>query len=89
MASTSTSKGYWLLGADGGVFTFGDAAFRGSIPGFGVCGAPTSRSVTRTRTGHGYWLLIDGGHVIPFGDAKSYGDPSHFRANAVAVTAAP
>jgi hypothetical protein len=32
-----SSNGYWLLGRDGGVFTFGNAKFRGSAaPGGGV-----------------------------------------------------
>ena len=30
------SKGYWLVGADGGVFAFGDAPNLGSLPGVGV-----------------------------------------------------
>ena len=33
MAATPTGKGYWLVGADGGVFAYGDAEFHGSIPG--------------------------------------------------------
>jgi hypothetical protein len=30
MAATPTGKGYWLVAADGGIFTFGDAVFAGS-----------------------------------------------------------
>jgi hypothetical protein len=30
MAATASGAGYWLVAADGGVFTFGDAAFKGS-----------------------------------------------------------
>ena len=30
VAPTTDAKGYWLVGADGGVFTYGDAAFYGS-----------------------------------------------------------
>jgi len=30
-ASTTTGAGYWLLGSDGGVFSFGDAEFHGSL----------------------------------------------------------
>ena len=33
MASTPDGKGYWLVGADGGVFGFGDAGFFGSMGG--------------------------------------------------------
>ena len=31
--ATPDGKGYWLVGADGGVFTFGDAQFSGSLAG--------------------------------------------------------
>jgi hypothetical protein len=31
--STSTGSGYWEFGADGGVFTFGDAPYKGSLGG--------------------------------------------------------
>ncbi len=30
MVATPDAKGYWLVAADGGVFTFGDAGFYGS-----------------------------------------------------------
>ncbi|MFI5240394.1 MAG: hypothetical protein ACHQUB_01645, partial [Candidatus Saccharimonadia bacterium] len=30
MAATPSGNGYWLLAADGGIFTFGDATFHGS-----------------------------------------------------------
>jgi hypothetical protein len=30
MAPSATSAGYWLVAADGGIFTFGDASFLGS-----------------------------------------------------------
>jgi subtilase family serine protease len=30
--TTPTGHGYWLIGSDGGVFSFGDAAFEGSVP---------------------------------------------------------
>lgn len=32
MAVTPTHRGYWLVAADGGVFSFGDAAPRSSTP---------------------------------------------------------
>ena len=31
MAATADGGGYWLMGADGGVFSFGDAPFDGSM----------------------------------------------------------
>jgi len=33
MASTPDGKGYWLVASDGGVFSFGDASFYGSMGG--------------------------------------------------------
>jgi hypothetical protein len=30
MAATPTGAGYWLVASDGGIFSFGDAAFMGS-----------------------------------------------------------
>jgi hypothetical protein len=38
MASAPDGNGYWLVGADGGVFSFGDAVFSGAatIPPAGV-----------------------------------------------------
>ena len=30
MAPTPDGRGYWLMASDGGIFTFGDAAFYGS-----------------------------------------------------------
>ena len=34
--STATGEGYYLLGTDGGVFSFGDAEFKGSLPEINV-----------------------------------------------------
>ena len=36
MVPNSDGKGYLLIGADGGVFAFGDAPFGGSLPGIGI-----------------------------------------------------
>ena len=33
MAANLSGNGYWLQGADGGIFTFGDAQFYGSMGG--------------------------------------------------------
>jgi hypothetical protein len=33
---TADDQGYYLVGSDGGVFTFGDATFEGSLPGVNV-----------------------------------------------------
>src|SRR5581483_4423138 len=33
IAATADGGGYWLVASDGGVFTFGDAAYHGSMAG--------------------------------------------------------
>ena len=48
MAATPDGRGYWLVASDGGVFTYGDAAFYGSTGGMDlnrsiVANAGTSR----------------------------------------------
>ena len=51
-------RGYWLAAADGGVFTFGDAGFSGSMGG-----KPLSAPVVgmaSTPDGGGYWLAGGG-----------------------------
>ncbi len=68
---TSTSKGYWLVAADGGVFAFGDAGFYGSM---GATGA--SRPVVGiTTTPHGYFLVDATGAVQSFNSPQA--PPTH------------
>ena len=33
---TYQNSGYWMVGTDGGIFSFGDAPFEGSLPGLGI-----------------------------------------------------
>jgi hypothetical protein len=35
MAPVADGPGYWLVPTDGGIFTFGDATFHGSLGAFG------------------------------------------------------
>ena len=41
MASTPDGKGYWLVASDGGIFSFGDAAFHGSMGGHAAQRSPS------------------------------------------------
>lgn len=71
MAVTRTERGCWLVGADGGVFSIGDAPFYGSAAALDLVSpvvgfAPTS-------DGEGYWLVAADGGVFNFGDAEYYG----------------
>ena len=38
MSATTDGGGYWLLGADGGVFAFGDAHYSGGLGGTSAVG---------------------------------------------------
>ncbi len=64
----------WLLGrppSDGGVFTFGDAPFHGSVGGRALA-APIV-GIAATPSGNGYWLVGSDGGVFAFGDAGFHG----------------
>ena len=65
------SHGYWLVGSDGGIFSFGSAAFHGSMGSI-----PLQRpvmAITPTSTGNGYWLVASDGGIFSFGDSTYYG----------------
>lgn len=69
---TPDGKGYWILGSDGGVFTYGYALFWGSL-GNGGLNAPAA-GIESTPTGLGYWVVAEDGQVYTFGDAQHFGD---------------
>jgi hypothetical protein len=68
-ATLRESQGYWLLGADGGIFTFGDARFLGPNRNQGrdIAG------MARTPDGSGFWTVDDDGDVFHYGTALNYG----------------
>jgi hypothetical protein len=63
----TTTHGYWLVGSDGGIFTFGSAPFYGST-GDLVLQRPVV-GMTLTADRRGYWLVASDGGVFTFGDA--------------------
>jgi hypothetical protein len=71
MAASADGLGYWLVGADGGVFAFGDAQFYGSLGGIAL-DAPIV-AIVAAAGGHGYWLVGADGGVFTFGDAQFRG----------------
>ena len=78
-------RGYLLVGADGGVFAFGDATFSGSCYQT-PCGSNTAvAAAVPDKSGNGYWFLMTNGLSYNFGDAP----PSCFvPPQTVAVTSA-
>ena len=87
--SDGSCGGYWITAADGGVFTFGDAPFYGSM-GAKPLNAPIV-AVAATPDGGGYWEVAADGGVFAFGDAPFYGSMGAKPLNApiVAVAATP
>lgn len=70
-AASGGQHGYWLVGSDGGVFSFGSAPFLGSMGG-----SPLNQPVVgiaATPDHAGYWLVAADGGVFAFGNAGFYG----------------
>lgn len=69
--ASPTSHGYWLVGSDGGIFTFGSSQFYGST-GSLTLQRPVV-GMTLTSDLRGYWLVASDGGVFSFGDAGFFG----------------
>jgi hypothetical protein len=65
------AHGYWLVGSDGGIFTFGSANFFGSTGSLRL-NRPVV-GITPTADHGGYWLDASDGGVFSFGDTNFYG----------------
>lgn len=64
-------SGYWEVGADGGIFSFGNAVFKGSMGGSSL-NKPIVAMAT-TPSGNGYWLVASDGGIFAYGDATFQG----------------
>jgi N-acetylmuramoyl-L-alanine amidase len=69
-ASDTATGGYWLVAANGGVFSF-DAPFYGSAGDVSLVSPIVAMAAT--ADGGGYWLVAADGGVFSFGDAHFYG----------------
>ena len=89
MASTPDGHGYWLVASDGGIFTYGDAAFYGSTGAIHL-NQPIV-GMAATPDGHGYWLVASDGGIFTFGDAAFYGSTGaiHLNQPIVGMAATP
>jgi hypothetical protein len=81
------APGYWEVGRDGSVFTYGHASFEGSLSGDRLSSPIVA--MTAVHGGHGYWVVASSGAVSAFGDARSYGSPvgRHLNAPIVGIVA--
>ena len=71
IVSDQGTQGYWEVGSDGGIFSFGTAQFYGSMGGTHL-NAPIV-GIASTPDGGGYWLVAKDGGVFAFGDARFHG----------------
>jgi kumamolisin len=70
--STPTpTHGYWLVGGDGGIFSFGSAQFYGSTGNLRLQRPVVG--ITPTSDDAGYWLDASDGGIFAFGNAGFYG----------------
>jgi hypothetical protein len=67
----ATPHGYWLVGSDGGIFTFGSSQFYGSTGSLTLQRPVVGISPTADR--NGYWLVASDGGVFAYGDAGFVG----------------
>jgi hypothetical protein len=86
-AAAATSSGYWLMGTDGGVFSYGRAGFFGSTGSI-----PLNQPIVGTASspsGRGYWMVASDGGIFAFGDAGFYGSMGGKPLNKPIVAMAP
>ena len=70
-ATCRVSAGYWLVGSDGGIFTFGSAQFYGSTGSLHLQRPVVG--IVPTADHGGYWLDASDGGVFGYGDTQFYG----------------
>ena len=78
-ARTPDSHGVWMVGGDGGIFSFGDAEYFGSTGGMHL-NRPVV-GMAATRTGRGYWMVASDGGIFSFGDARFFGSTGAMKLN--------
>ena len=85
----AAAAGYWEIASNGGVFTFGNSAFEGSLGNVHLA-APIV-GIAHTPDRDGYWLVAADGGVFGFGDAHFYGSLGsvHLAAPIVGIVSTP
>ncbi len=72
IAPAANYGGYYLVGSDGGVFSFGDTAYEGSLPGLGIH-VNDVVGIVPSSDDKGYFLVGADGGVFSFGDTAYEG----------------
>ncbi len=71
------NSSYWEVASDGGIFTFGNAGYYGSMGG-----KPLNRPIVgmaATPDEKGYWMVASDGGIFSFGDAGFFGSAGSTR----------
>ena len=68
-----------MVATDGGIFSFGDAAFFGSTGAIRL-NRPIV-GMAPTPSGQGYWLVASDGGIFSFGDARFFGSTGAIKLN--------
>jgi hypothetical protein len=89
ITSTADGGGYWIVKADGGVFSYGNAPFFGSAADLSLAKPPIA--IATTSDTQGYFLAAQDGGVFTFGDAGFVGSMGghHLNAPIVGLAASP
>jgi len=87
--AVTQGQGYWVAASDGGVFSFGNAQFYGSMGGKPFNGSMVG--IAATPDGGGYWLVASDGGVFSFGNAQFHGSMGGkpFNGSMVGIAATP
>jgi N-acetylmuramoyl-L-alanine amidase len=83
MAATPDGGGYWIVAGDGGIFSYGDAGFLGSVGSLRL-NAPIV-GLAATPDGGGYWMVARDGGIFSYGDAAFFGSAGSLSLNAPIV----
>ena len=78
---------YWLVAADGGVFSFGGMPYRGSAGSQHLTKPIVGMAAKATATG--YWLVASDGGIFSYGDAGFFGSTGAIHLNKAIVGMAP
>jgi hypothetical protein len=89
LTAPSSGDGYWLVASDGGIFSYGNAAFLGSAGA-----VPLNKPIVgmeATPDGGGYWLVASDGGIFSYGNAAFLGSAGAVPLNQpiVGMTASP
>jgi ribosomal protein L24E len=77
--AAAPQPGYWLVGGDGSVYSYGSAGALGSLRGTRL--ARPVVGMAPTPSGQGYWLVGSDGGIFSYGDAGFFGSTGALRLN--------